>query len=474
MNYRLLFNFYNFRNSEDANLWTVFAQEIMPYWFYDESQNLTFKDQLTDLVNRLYLLYNRRKRTINGKVIQTGRMGNDYPAVLDDINTFNQRFQKRLEDLLPEVSRLMRDHFLPEEIIEIDIQYVRPLAIRDLQIHYYEWNTPLLRLSATVNGKLVPKPQTFLNEARLTALALSIRLAMLGQKFKGITAENISTTEFLKVLVLDDLLISLDMSNRMKVIKYLQTNLDFKDYQLIILTHDKGFFEVLKNTLAKKADAWKWFELYDNGDPTSGRNPVCLEKEDNLVKAQYYLENQEYRDYDVCALYLRRKAEELLRLLYDPLLEEITRFRQQKTLFKSLEGVKIELEEKAIWRIERVLNNKQLTDTQIDYAFEGGADPSTLPVTERKAAGESIALKKELKKMLKIHYQSREPLKQARTELVAICEQVNEIRGRILNAGAHYNHEPHFEAELRDALDKLIALKNATFKYIEDLNIEGN
>jgi wobble nucleotide-excising tRNase len=45
----------------------------------------------------------------------------------------------------------------------------------------------------------------------------------------------------LKLLVLDDLLVSLDMSNRMKVVEIFLSG-TFDNYQKIILTHDYGFF----------------------------------------------------------------------------------------------------------------------------------------------------------------------------------------------------------------------------------------
>ncbi|WP_208734638.1 hypothetical protein, partial [Corallococcus praedator] len=133
----------------------------------------------------------------------------------------------------------------------------------------YQWTQPVIKLTLTSTSTrvpLIPKPQSFMNEARLTALALAIRLAMVGDKFKGIEGR-----DDLRILVIDDLLISLDMSNRMKVIKYLKDNPDFKNYQLIILTHDKGFFDILKNIFTKgyDTDKWKWFEMFDNGNLAS-------------------------------------------------------------------------------------------------------------------------------------------------------------------------------------------------------------
>jgi len=84
--------------------------------------------------------------------------------------------------------------------------------------------------------RMVTRPHTFLNEAKLTAIALSIRFAMLDQK---IDSSNLAD-DTAKFLVLDDLLISLDMSNREKVLDIILQELS--KYQLIILTNDSNLF----------------------------------------------------------------------------------------------------------------------------------------------------------------------------------------------------------------------------------------
>jgi len=66
-------------------------------------------------------------------------------------------------------------------------------------------------LNITFSGKPIPKHQSFLNEARLSALAISLYLA-------SIKANPLSGA--LKILVLDDLLIGLDMSNRLPLLDY--------------------------------------------------------------------------------------------------------------------------------------------------------------------------------------------------------------------------------------------------------------
>ncbi len=68
-------------------------------------------------------------------------------------------------------------------------------------------------ISIIENGKddiPIFRPQSYFNEAKLTAIALSVRLAITQVKLRDSP---------LKLLVLDDLLVSLDMSNRDEVLK---------------------------------------------------------------------------------------------------------------------------------------------------------------------------------------------------------------------------------------------------------------
>jgi AAA15 family ATPase/GTPase len=70
----------------------------------------------------------------------------------------------------------------------------------------------------------ISKYHLFLNEARLSALAMSVYFAIIKKQFELLDSDS------LKILVLDDLLISLDMNNRMNLIDILKS--EFGDYQI--------------------------------------------------------------------------------------------------------------------------------------------------------------------------------------------------------------------------------------------------
>lgn len=96
------------------------------------------------------------------------------------------------------------------------------------------------RFEVRVGSDTLSRPHTLLNEAKLTQLALSIRF--------GATFARLDVSP-LKLLVLDDLLISLDMGNRMKVVEII-LGPTFAGYQKIILTHDSDSSKNSEEVLA--------------------------------------------------------------------------------------------------------------------------------------------------------------------------------------------------------------------------------
>ena len=78
----------------------------------------------------------------------------------------------------------------------------------------------------------------FFNQARLTAIAMSIFFAALLN----------SPATGQRILALDDILIGLDMSHRFTVLRILENY--FKDWQVLIFTYHKAWFEILKERTA--------------------------------------------------------------------------------------------------------------------------------------------------------------------------------------------------------------------------------
>ena len=115
-------------------------------------------------------------------------------------------------------------------------------------------------------------PQAFLNEARLSALALSMYLA-------GRLASVPQGGDDLKLLVLDDVLIGLDHENRMPVLGVIHQY--FSDWQVIILTHDKVWFDMARKRF-EATNNWEWLEI--GADGNDGRaTPTLKAHQSNVI-----------------------------------------------------------------------------------------------------------------------------------------------------------------------------------------------
>ena len=144
------------------------------------------------------------------------------------LDRFNSAFEPVIAPLIERASELLSR--FP------GCEYSLGLAFQPVEYDkpYRQYKNRELILSVHRNGELLTNHHNFLNEARLSAIGLVIYLAALLISVPP-------TSAFPKVLVLDDVLIGLDMANRMPVIALLSEY--FPDWQVILLTHDKVWYE---------------------------------------------------------------------------------------------------------------------------------------------------------------------------------------------------------------------------------------
>ena len=143
--------------------------------------------------------------------------------------------------------------------------------------------------------KEIPAHHRFLNEAKLSAISLAIYFAAL----------LLQPESDLKVLALDDVLIGLDMSNRLPVLDILAT--DFPNHQIFLTTYDKVWYEVVKQRTSEKE--WKYAEFYFSKSDEA-EIPVYVEDKAYLDKAREFLTAN---DHKACAIYLRSAFEEVIK-----------------------------------------------------------------------------------------------------------------------------------------------------------------
>ena len=183
------------------------------------------------------------------------------PSFVKDCENLNEAMAAALITLQPLVNSLLSDLGHPDlQVVNLAYGYVGPKAA-----HFK-------RERGLMGGTLVPnvryrghhpsRPQDFLNEARLSALALSIYFA------GRLACTPAVASDVLKLLVLDDVLIGLDHANRLPVLDLLQKH--FATWQIVLLTHDRGWFDMARGWLA----AWHCVEIFEGDGSAPAPMPV--------------------------------------------------------------------------------------------------------------------------------------------------------------------------------------------------------
>jgi len=118
------------------------------------------------------------------------------------------------------------------------------------------------------------------------------------------------------------MLISLDLSNRMDVVRIVlnkekKESLKFFDgFQKFILTHDKGFF----NLIRRNTDEEDWVYYNFNKDESDNSAPKIKPDFTPLQKAVRYFEEEEFEN---CGNELRKEAEATLTSFLDPEMKKL-------------------------------------------------------------------------------------------------------------------------------------------------------
>lgn len=197
---------------------------------------------------------------------------------------FNRELANRLADLRPKVDEIL-SRFRYNVTLDLDFQgvtYNRDEKTLDnqeifLKVEFFDTD--------------IPSHHRFLNEAKLSAIAIAIYLSSV----------LLQPESDLKILALDDVLIGLDMSNRLPVLNIL--NDYFPDHQIFLTTYDKAWYEIAKQRTEQKD--WKYAEFYFS-QTDEYEVPIYMEDKAYLEKAREYLDAN---DYKACAIYIRTAFE---------------------------------------------------------------------------------------------------------------------------------------------------------------------
>jgi hypothetical protein len=291
INYRMLLGISAFRHSDPIDLFWVFVDDIFKYVQFSKVQ-ITRNGVLKEYSNAFDIWQQIEQgheivdsvRSTTPKKIRAYKNSKEWVEFETLIRSFNESLKKLVEYINVQAPL----HF---KQLGYEFPFYLELEREAGSIRKetsYEYISFILRINIPEyeNEKnALHKPHSFLNEAKLSALAISIRLAILTEKRQA---------ECLKFIILDDLLVSLDMRNREKVLELLLSS-DFVDnYQIIILTHDRMFYQMAKHKIdILEQDNWKYIEMYEAKDEHGNSKPDIRPSKTYFEKAEaFYQANQ--------------------------------------------------------------------------------------------------------------------------------------------------------------------------------------
>ena len=263
----LLETHYVHRESDTVNVFNLLVETLLTNTF-STLTNRTLEEDWADIQPP----YPRRNAT------------NQIVTLERQVANFNDELTNRLARLQPKASEIL-GKFGHNVTLNFDfpgVQYNSENRTLDNQ-------EILLRVE--LFDRDIPEHHRFLNEARLSAIAIAIY-------FSSILIQPESR---LKILALDDVLIGLDMSNRLPVLDILAEY--FSEYQIFLTTYDRAWYEIAKQ---RTSDAdWEHAEFYSK-ETDEFEIPIYVQDKPYLEKAKEYFTAN---DYKACVIYLRTAFE---------------------------------------------------------------------------------------------------------------------------------------------------------------------
>lgn len=341
MNYKFLSSIFDFKNSKQPEIFSIFEADIFPALVLQPAVDLVRLDgSSTSSMTADYwwkYLNNQLSHLPRGTnpnyVKKTSSEYIKYAALLKE---FNRQIKNNVTLIETKANQMVSRSFRLEARIQLNYKDAK---IEDVPMKYVEDHNkrlvpPRIVVKAEFNhahaiGRHdVLHPRSFFNEAKLTCMAIAIRFAVVDIMHRA-------DEDGVSALFLDDLLISLDMSTRLDVIDII---LGYEsNYQILLFTHDYTFYDIIKSKIRQSRQQREWLfkELYSLDDDANAIPDYLLIEDKNATeKAKAFFEQ---RDYASSANALRRECEEQLkRLLPFNDTIEFTKDPYPKTTFRQL------------------------------------------------------------------------------------------------------------------------------------------
>lgn len=297
LTYKHLLEIHHISKEGEINLFNLLINGVLKHY---KNVAITGLKELGELWEDVLQAF---KKPLNGRVYNITQKTADVDAALAVFNTaFAQLFDPGGRENIHQFTAPILDKFGYNIKINLSFTPVRPKS------GYNSFERDKVNIEIEYLGKAVSKPHLFLNEARLSAIAISIYLGMIKRHPQALPG---------KFLFLDDIFIGLDIGNRLPLLKILDT--DFQDYQVFITTYDKPWYEFVRSSYLNTNSSWKSFEFYSRRSRKGFEIPIIKEIKGRgngdhidhyITLAQQYFNNA---DNKAAGVYLRSAFEFILK-----------------------------------------------------------------------------------------------------------------------------------------------------------------
>jgi energy-coupling factor transporter ATP-binding protein EcfA2 len=241
---------------------------------------------------------------------------------IQELLVFNSSLNTLLRDVFGLTNKYFKEYFKDPKIsVDLKISKIELIDIKGKKRLKEE-----IFFKISYAGTELPLYHAFLNEARLSALAISIFFASI--KVYPLAAVD------LRVIFLDDVFIGLDNSNRIPLLRLLKDEFSEENFQLFISSYDKEWFELVKQWFAAENIKYKPIEMYfdRDDDPATPDTSVIINAQSNFKKAEECFKT---KDYAAAGTYLRKECEYIIKTL----LPETFKITKEGIEITELEGL---------------------------------------------------------------------------------------------------------------------------------------
>lgn len=320
VNYQSLFRFQIPHSEQTSSLIDVFEYSVFPHLSFPA---IHYHGKILRNVKTMIKEYNEGPgytTNAKGEHIIVYKNSQEY----DDFLALEAHLNANIQQLVDFINANIYDKIQKFEYdFKIHLEYTSAShAKKDKWIERHRYNIELKLTEFEGTAVNVKYPSKFLNEARMTALAFCIRWCVLDYRLGQGEAPNA-----LKILLLDDVMVSLDRCNRTKLIRIILDELADK-FQILFFTHDRSLYSYIirelmnRNGISKEEDllktdiGWKFMEMFACRKGKISE-PIVQPYASAYTKAQKYYQGDECNvDFVASGNIIRQAIEGVLKTLF--------------------------------------------------------------------------------------------------------------------------------------------------------------